>query len=131
MENTDLVYSPHFINGEQRLSGAYSGMDGGKLGRRALGFWSNLQLWSVFSQSFTMHPNYFKPGGEIHTQASPVQIFKGFLMLKEPKRWVQMLAGAKENLNRHIDHEFQWHSDPKSSNGNVIYTHSHLYSVFQ
>lgn len=67
-------------------------MDGEKL-ERTSGFWS------------TMHLHYFKPGAGRgaggQTQASPVQIFKGFLILKKPKKWAQVLAGAKENLNRY------------------------------
>lgn len=72
---------------KERLSGSCSGVDDGKPERRILEQSPVIeQLWPVFSQSFNMPLNYFEPGGKNQTQASPVQIFKGFLIPKAPKR---------------------------------------------
>jgi len=69
----------------------------GKLERRASRILQqyplNKQFWLVPFQSFIMH--LISNQGTNSDKVSPIQIFKGFLISEEPRRWAQVSAGAQ------------------------------------
>lgn len=91
-------------------------------------------------QSFILHLNYFKPGNKFrqkHLLWKPLKVFWSLRNLGGgPKCQLELkpkVPGQKLNKvsTGIIGHDFQWQSDPKLNNGNLITDHSHLYVVFQ